>query len=211
MLTLNSKEPSLVARAPNWTTQAWQVKCNNIDYFGDNNDCCKFVSGPDWKSCNNVGYAEVSRSEVLCYSLNEGHDCCDDNSVCDEDMGCCEGTCCQSDSSITVCEDGCVSLDGMGCADGTCAHGENKDDSTTAEPDTDETEPTGTSDDSSSSQETSAGSSSKPSSSGDSSGDSSSKKDGGGLSRSDKIALGCGIGIGLPSTLAALWMCFRGR
>ncbi|KAK8093204.1 uncharacterized protein PG998_014605 [Apiospora kogelbergensis] len=30
-----------------------------------------------------------------------------------------------------------------------------------------------------------------------------------GLSRSDKIALGCGIGIGLPATLAALFTCWR--
>ncbi|KAK8133027.1 hypothetical protein PG999_001200 [Apiospora kogelbergensis] len=32
-----------------------------------------------------------------------------------------------------------------------------------------------------------------------------------GLSRSDKIALGCGIGIGLPATLAALFTCWRQR
>ena len=32
-----------------------------------------------------------------------------------------------------------------------------------------------------------------------------------GLSQSDKIALGCGIGIGLPATLAALYMCFYGK
>ncbi|KAK8851076.1 hypothetical protein PGQ11_013555 [Apiospora arundinis] len=32
---------------------------------------------------------------------------------------------------------------------------------------------------------------------------------GGGLSRSDKIALGCGIGIGLPATLAALVTCWK--
>lgn len=29
----------------------------------------------------------------------------------------------------------------------------------------------------------------------------------GGLTRSDKIALGCGIGVGLPATLAAIVTC----
>lgn len=32
-----------------------------------------------------------------------------------------------------------------------------------------------------------------------------------GFSTGDKIALGCGIGIGLPATLATLWMCIRHR
>ena len=31
-----------------------------------------------------------------------------------------------------------------------------------------------------------------------------------GLDESDKIALGVGIGIGLPATLAVLYGCFRG-
>ncbi|KAK6829597.1 hypothetical protein PG987_010181 [Apiospora arundinis] len=34
-------------------------------------------------------------------------------------------------------------------------------------------------------------------------------KAGGGLDRADKIALGCGIGIGLPATLAALVTCWK--
>ncbi|KAK0724557.1 hypothetical protein B0H67DRAFT_550295 [Lasiosphaeris hirsuta] len=33
---------------------------------------------------------------------------------------------------------------------------------------------------------------------------------GGELSRSDKIALGVGIGIGLPSAIAGIWVCFAG-
>ncbi|PMD60754.1 uncharacterized protein K444DRAFT_612441 [Hyaloscypha bicolor E] len=32
-----------------------------------------------------------------------------------------------------------------------------------------------------------------------------------GFSTGDKIALGCGIGIGLPATLATVWMCLRNR
>ncbi|KAK4182664.1 hypothetical protein QBC35DRAFT_457066 [Podospora australis] len=34
--------------------------------------------------------------------------------------------------------------------------------------------------------------------------------DGGELSRSDKIALGVGIGIGLPSAIAGIWVCVAG-
>lgn len=32
-----------------------------------------------------------------------------------------------------------------------------------------------------------------------------------GLSESDKIALGCGIGVGLPGTIATIWVCLRRR
>jgi len=110
----------LIPRASNWTTQAWQTHCNNIDWFGDFNECCLHVSGPNWRSCKGLGWATISESGILCYSIEEEHDCCADGSVCDKGVGCCSGKCCQTDSSETVCTDGCVSPKGRGCADGTC-------------------------------------------------------------------------------------------
>lgn len=38
-----------------------------------------------------------------------------------------------------------------------------------------------------------------------------SQKSSGGFTENDKIALGCGIGIGLPGTLATIWVCLRGK
>jgi len=112
----------LQRRDTNWTTQAFQTNCDNINYQ-DFTDCCQQRSGAGWQSCNDAGSYWISGSSVLCYNLNAGHDCCSDDSVCDTNLGCCGNTCCQSSTSITVCKDGCVSKNGAGCSDGTCAHG----------------------------------------------------------------------------------------
>ncbi|EPE28613.1 hypothetical protein GLAREA_09734 [Glarea lozoyensis ATCC 20868] len=197
--TLSSKD--LAARAANWTTQAWQTHCNNIDYFGDNDQCCIHLSGPNWKSCNGVGYATISDSQVLCYDLTDKHDCCKDDSVCDTGLGCCSGTCCQTSSSTTVCRDGCVAVNGTGCKAGTCAHG--ADQINTAEPDQTSVADSETATTSSGGSKvtgtpgaTTSGPQASPSPSAE-----------GPLTRADKIALGCGIGVGLPATLVAIYMC----
>ena len=186
-MTDQTLKTTIQERAANWTTQAWQTHCNNIDWFGDLTECCLHRSGDGWRSCHGYGWATISGSGVLCYNLAEGYDCCEDGSVCDANLGCCDGTCCQTATSETVCKDGCISLKGLGCKAGTCAFGENK------------ASPTKTAGG------TAAGATGAPatSSTGVNGGD-------GGLSRSDKIALGCGIGIGLPATLAALWVCMKG-
>ncbi|KAF1996283.1 hypothetical protein P154DRAFT_525709 [Amniculicola lignicola CBS 123094] len=110
----------------NWTTQAFQTHCDNVNYL-DNTDCCTKESGPGWKSCNGAGDATFTSSSIICYNLDAGHDCCVDDSVCDEGLGCCGDTCCQNTTSITVCGDGCISKEGRGCVveygTGTCAHG----------------------------------------------------------------------------------------
>ncbi|KAH8779751.1 hypothetical protein F5882DRAFT_463442 [Hyaloscypha sp. PMI_1271] len=111
-----------------WTTQAFQTHCNNIDYTYYS-ECCAAKSGSGWLSCNDVGSWSLSGSTILCYNLDAGHDCCNDNSICDTGLGCCGNTCCQNSASVTVCEDGCMSKNGLGCvagengAKGTCAHG----------------------------------------------------------------------------------------
>ncbi|ORX99478.1 hypothetical protein BCR34DRAFT_606587 [Clohesyomyces aquaticus] len=114
---------ALLRRADlNWTTQAFQTHCDNINY-NDNSDCCSKKSGPGWMSCNGAGYASLGGSSILCYNLDANHDCCGDNSVCDVGQKCCGNTCCQTDTSVTVCEDGCISKEGRGCSLGTCGHG----------------------------------------------------------------------------------------
>ncbi|KAF8864633.1 hypothetical protein BDZ45DRAFT_721606 [Acephala macrosclerotiorum] len=125
----SEKHVEILRRADtNWTTQAFQTHCNNVDYTYYT-DCCVAKSGPSWRSCNNVGSWTLSGSTILCYNLDAGHDCCNDNSVCDSGLGCCGDSCCQNSASVTVCEDGCVSKNGLGCvagsygAAGTCAHG----------------------------------------------------------------------------------------
>ncbi|KAF2477105.1 uncharacterized protein BDR25DRAFT_309405 [Lindgomyces ingoldianus] len=120
-----SPNHQLLQRDTNWTTQAFQKYCDNINY-NDFSDCCTKRSGAGWMSCNEAGAYSLSGSAVLCYNLDAGHDCCKDNSVCDNKLGCCGDTCCQNDNSITVCEDGCISKEGRGCLLGTCGHGVQK-------------------------------------------------------------------------------------
>jgi len=48
-----------------------------------------------------------------------------------------------------------------------------------------------------------------PSNGDNSGGNGASSSDGGGLSMSDKIALGVGLGVGLPSAIAAIWQMCR--
>lgn len=204
--TTNPDFTNLEARAPNWTTQAWQRNCNNIDHGADNNLCCSSMSGPNWKSCNGVGWTELGGSGVLCYSLEGGHDCCDDDSVCDYGVGCCNGTCCQKSTSITVCRSGCVSLNGLGCSDGECVHGKNK--ATGSETGTDsivqQTEVAQEdSNDSPSKTTASSSTTTKESSSSSTSGTHE------GYSKSEKIALGVGIGFGIPTALIAIFQGIR--
>jgi hypothetical protein len=188
---LQISSPLLPRAAPNWTSQAWQTHCNNIDYFGDNNECCLHLSGATWKSCNGVGWATISSSGVLCYDLTAGHDCCDDDSVCDSGLPCSNGTCSQTSTSTTVCRDGCVSYNGLGCKVGTCAHGKNVGSGTPE-----------------SASSTASGTASTPGSTGTGTG--AGGNGGGGLSTSDKIAIGIGVPVGVFTILGAIiawYMC----
>jgi len=187
------------AAAPNWTTQAWQTHCNNIDYFGDNNDCCIHVSGGAWKNCNGVGTSTSSSSGVLCYDLTTGHDCCADGSVCDTNLPCSGGTCSQTKDSVTVCEDGCVSYDGRGCKGGTCLYGVDVGSGTTTAP-------------SGAASATKTGSAPGQTGTALTGADLGGGGGGGGLSTSDKIAIGIGVPVGIFTILGAIiaWlMCCR--
>ncbi|KAK3368840.1 hypothetical protein B0T24DRAFT_341452 [Lasiosphaeria ovina] len=209
--SFNPPQPRAGAAAANWTTQAWQTHGNNIDWFGDFTEICLHLSGPGWRSCHNQGWATISGSGILCYNLDEGHDCCDDGSVCDADLGCCSGTCCQTDASQTVCQDGCVSLQGRGCdkTTGSCVVGRNNDAATSGVP----TGPTPTSKSTGAAADPTGTTGVAPTGGAGAAGTAGAagQSDGAdeGLSNSDKIALGCGIGIGLPATIAALYMCWR--
>jgi hypothetical protein len=87
-----------------------------------------------------------------------------------------------------------VAINGAGCRAGTCAYG-NPQSTTAIASETAALSSTGTK----------ATSSWAPSTGNPSC----SAFDDGGLSRSGKIALGCGIGVGLPATLVILFMCVK--
>jgi hypothetical protein len=87
-----------------------------------------------------------------------------------------------------------VAINGAGCRAGTCAYG-NPQSTTAIASETAALSSTGTK----------ATSSWAPSTGNPSC----SAFDDGGLSRSDKIALGCGLGFGFPATLVILFMCVK--
>ncbi|KAK1756534.1 hypothetical protein QBC47DRAFT_380123 [Echria macrotheca] len=187
------------AAAPNWTTQAWQTHCNNIDYFGDNNECCLHLSGSTWKSCNGVGWSTISSSGVLCYDLTSGHDCCDDDSVCDNNLPCSGGTCSQTTTSVTVCKSGCVSYNGLGCKDGDCVHGKDVGSGTT---------PTSSSGSDPAASGSSGGGTTTGSGTTPTGTETPTAPASTGLSTGDKIAIGIGVPVGFFTILGTIIACY---
>ncbi|KAH8771440.1 hypothetical protein BGZ57DRAFT_432092 [Hyaloscypha finlandica] len=155
-------------------------------------------------------------TDIYTCVIDHGGGCCA-GGTCEAGWGCCAGVACyplnaQCCTTGMYCEAGneCVMVSGQQrcCTDVSCTAYVSSGITiyaTTSSPSTYSSPSSETTTNSPAASTTSSSSSSSNTPSGGGSNTNSYN----GFSTGDKIALGCGIGIGLPATLATVWMCIR--